>query len=39
MNVGAGSHPGPKTGIRISELSDLGQYFLMANFFQKNNNL
>ncbi len=24
MNVGA--HPGPKTGIRISELSDLGQH-------------
>jgi hypothetical protein len=35
MNVGAGSHPGPKTGIRLSELSDLGQHFLMAKFFSE----
>jgi hypothetical protein len=35
MNMGAGSDPGPKTGIRISELSDLGQHFLMANIFSE----
>jgi hypothetical protein len=35
MNVDAGSYPGPKTGIRVSELSDLGQHFLMANIFSE----
>jgi hypothetical protein len=33
MKVGAGSDPGPKTGIRISELSDLGQHFFNGEYF------
>ncbi len=31
--MGAGSHPGPKTGIRISELSDVGQHSFDGEYF------